>query len=197
MAQIFALADADNLTHHLIHLRHLCHIIRGIIGTKHHQVHRPHMDAIMRLQHITVEVLLQTVVIERGIGQIDAVQTHLPVETLRDRLSKGIYHFCAALPIVDRKRAIIILTDQVDGACYVQCRIIDGPLLTIRLNGLVVHELQEMLFFLFHRYLLRLAIVAEGIDGLKGTITEEVLCLCMYEGAHLTGHRADPVPKVQ
>ena len=81
MAQIFPLTDADYLANHLVHLRHLRHIIRRIIGTEHHEVHRPHADAIMRLQHITVEVLLQTVVIERGIGQIDAVQTHLPVTT--------------------------------------------------------------------------------------------------------------------
>ena len=126
MAQIFALADTDNLTHNLVHLRHLCHIIRGIISTEHHQVHGSHTDAIMRLQHIAVEVLLQTVVIERGVGQVDAVQTHLPVKALCDRLSKGVHHLRAALPVVDRK--------------------LDGPLLAIGLDGIVVDELQEILF---------------------------------------------------
>ena len=135
--------------------------------------------------------------IERGIGQVDAVQTHLPVETLRDRLSKGIYHFCAALPIVDRKRAVILLTDQIDGACYIQRRIIDGPFLTIGLDGIIFHELQEMLLFFLNRYLFYLTSIAEGIDGLKGATAEIVLRLGMYEGAHLTGHRADPVPKIQ
>ena len=73
----------------------------------------------MRLQHITVEVLLQTVVIERGIGQIDAVQTHLPVKALCDGLPLGVHHLRTAFPVVDRKLSVILLTDQVDSACYV------------------------------------------------------------------------------
>ena len=68
MPQIPLVANGDDLCHHLLHPRHLSHIIGRIVSTEHHEVHSPDLDAIVGFQHVTVEVLLKTVMIEGGIG---------------------------------------------------------------------------------------------------------------------------------
>ena len=197
MTQVLRLTDAYNLADDLVHLRHLHDVIRGIVGMEHHQIHRPHLNPVMLLEHIAVEVLLHAIVVERRVGQVDAVVAHLAAKSLCDGLSLCIHHFRAALPVVDGKRAIVLLTDQVDGACDVQFQIIHRPLLPIGLNPVVADKLEEIALLRFDGDGLRLPVIAERVDGLECAVVEIVLRLGVHEGTHLTGHTARLVPGIE
>ena len=151
----------------------------------------------MALEHVTVEVLLDAVMVEGSVGQVDAVKTHLAAEGLRDRLSLRIHHLRAALPVVDGKGAVIVLADHIDGACDVQPRVVDGPLLTVGTYLVVTDKAQEVLLLHLEAYLLRLTLIAEGTHGEEGAVAKIVLRLLVHERAHLGSPGANALPLLQ
>ena len=184
MSEVLLLTDVYDLRHDLLHPRHLHHVVGLIFRREHHEVHGPHADAIVALEHVTVEVLLDAVVVEGCVGQIDAVKTHLAAESLRDRLSQGIHHLRAALPVVDGKGAVVVLADHIDGARNVQPRVVNGPFLTVGTYLIVADKAQEVLLLHLDAHFLGLTLKTEGTHGEKGAIAEVVLRLLVHERAH-------------
>ena len=90
MPKIALLADGDDLLDKLVHLGHLGYVVGGIVGAKNHQVHCLDADTVMALEHVAIHILLDAVVIERGIGQADAVVAHLASEALYYGLALGV-----------------------------------------------------------------------------------------------------------
>ena len=90
--------------------------------------------------------------VERGIGQTDAVMAHLATKTLYDGLALGVYYLRRAFPVVDSKLAIVVLANQVDGTCNVQILIVNGPLLAIGLDIVVANKTQKMQLFLLYTH---------------------------------------------
>ena len=78
----------------------------------------------MRLEHVPVEVLLEAIVIIRGVGQGDAVEAGFIGEGLGDGLSKGVDDLLAALPVEDGEGAVVVAADHVDGASHVHLQIV-------------------------------------------------------------------------
>ena len=84
------LADGDDLLDELVHLGHLGYVVGGIVGAQDYQVHCLDADAVMALEHIAIHILLDAVMVERSIGQADAVVAHLASETLYYGLALGV-----------------------------------------------------------------------------------------------------------
>ena len=87
MTQIFFMTDGDDLLDDLVDLGHTNDHIRRIVGTEHHQIHSLDPDPVVGLKHISVEVLLDAVVIERCIGQRDAIEAPFAAKSLYHRLA--------------------------------------------------------------------------------------------------------------
>ena len=196
MTQIIFHTSPHNLIYHLVHNRNLGYIIGGIFRTKHHQIQSLNLDTIVLLEHIAIEVLLHTVVIEYGVGQTYTVLTHPLIKGLCDRLSKGVHHLTASLPVVDGKGAIALPTDQVDGACDVQVFIIDGPLLAIGLDVIILNKMQELLLFFLETDRFLLTLIGKGIVGFEGAVLKVTFCLSVDKGAHFAGLFATIIPTI-
>lgn len=194
VAQVALSADIDDLADHRVHDGHLGHEIGGIVRTEHHETERIDSDAVVFLKHITVEILLQTVMIERGVGQVEASDIGLAAKGLGDGLAEGVDHLLAALPVVDGEGAVGLATDHVDGASDVHIEVEDGPLLTIGADLIVANETEELLFLALDGYLFGLTVIAEGADGVEGAVAEPVFGLFVNERAYLAGHAADTLP---
>ena len=130
----------------------------------------------------------------RCIWQTDTIEATLAGKTLDNGSALCVYHFAAALPIVDGKLTVGLLTYHIDGACDIQFRIEDGPLLTIGRNTVILHETEEMLLFPFHVNMLDGSCILKDTVGAKGSVTEKVLCLLVHKRAHLAGHLTVTVP---
>ena len=180
-----------------VHDGNLGHEIGGVVRTEYHETERTHPDAIVLLQHIAVEVLLQAVVIERGVWQIQASDIGLPSEGLDDGLAIGVDHLLAALPVIYGKGTVIVTANHIDGASDVHLQVEDGPLLAIGTDIVVANEAKELLSFTLHRDHLRLSMIGERTDGLEGAVLEPVLRLLVDERAYLAGHTADACPLVE
>ena len=111
MPQIALLADGDDLLDKLVHLGDGNYVVGGIVGAKNYQIHCLDADAVMALEHVAIHILLDAVVIERGIGQANAVVAHLASEALYYGLALSVDHLRRALPVVDGKLAIIVLAN--------------------------------------------------------------------------------------
>ena len=81
------MADGDDLVDHFVHLGHINNNIRGIVSTKHHQIHGFYPHAIVGFKHISIEILLDAVVIEGRIGQRDTIEALFATESLHHRLA--------------------------------------------------------------------------------------------------------------
>ena len=132
--------------------------------------------------------------IVRRIGHADAVERHLSTKTFDYGTPCGIYHLTATLPVVDDEVAVSVLANQVDSAGDVQGNIVNGPLLTIGTDVIIIDKAQEVLALRLDIDFLCLAFVAEQVSGLKPSCLEIVLRLFVHEGAHLTGHTTSTVP---
>ena len=187
-------ADGDDLTDDVVHDGHLGYVIGGIVWTEDYKTEGVDLDAIVLLEHIAIEVLLQTVMIIRGVGQVKASDIGLASKGFDDGLAIDIDHLLAAFPVVDGKGAVGIAADHIDGTCHVHIKIVDGPLLTIGTDLIVANETEELLLLVLYVDLFRLPFIAKRTDGLEGAITEPVLSLFVYECAHLAGHTAYSLP---
>jgi hypothetical protein len=78
------LADGDDLLDYLVHLGDGDCVVGGVVGAKDYQVHRLNLYAIMLFEHVAIEILLDAVVVERGVGQADAIAAHAA--------TKGLYY---------------------------------------------------------------------------------------------------------
>ena len=134
--------------------------------------------------------------VERGIGQTDAVMAHLATKTLDDGLALGVDYLRRAFPVVDGKLAIVVLANQVDGTRNVQILIVNGPLLAIGLDIVVADKTQEMKFFLLYTHHFGLRAKLQLTFGLEETALKIVLCLQMHKGAHLAGCTTSALPLV-
>ena len=135
--------------------------------------------------------------VERGIGQTDAVMAHLATKTLYDGLALGVYYLRRAFPVVDGKLAIVVLANQVDGTCNVQILIVNGPLLAIGLDIVVANKTQKVQLFLLYAYHFGIITKLQLALGLEETALKIVLCLLVYKGTHLAGHATCTLPLIQ
>lgn len=67
MPQIVSAACMNNVIHYLIHNRYMGYVIGRILCAEYDQIHSPDTDTIVFLQHITIKILLETIVVEGGI----------------------------------------------------------------------------------------------------------------------------------
>ena len=135
--------------------------------------------------------------VERGVGQTDAVMAHLATKTLDDGLALGVDYLRRAFPVVDGKLAIVVLANQVDGAGNVQILIVNGPLLAIGLDIVVADKTQKVQLFLLYTHHFGVLPKLQLAFGLEETALKIVLCLQMHEGAHLTGCTTCTLPLIQ
>ena len=84
------LADGDDFLDELVHFGNLGYIVGGIIWAQNYQIHCLDADAIVALEHVAIHILLDAVMVERSIGQADAVVAHLASETLYYGLALGV-----------------------------------------------------------------------------------------------------------
>lgn len=193
-AELVGVAESDYLGDDVVHDGNGGYAVVIVVGTQHDKVHGLDADAIMLLKHVAVEVLLEAVMVVGGVGNGDTACGGAPAEGLGDGTSGGVNDLAAALPVVDSELAVIVATDEVDGASKVQVGIEDGPLLTVGTDGVIVDEMEEMLPFALDIDIFDGAVIVEGAEGVETALLKIVLGLFVYESAHLARHAADALP---
>ena len=194
MSEVAVVADGDDAADEVVHEGDGDEVVAVIFGTEYHEVQGGDTDAVVLLEHVTVEVLLDAVVIIGGVGQVQPTAVCAPAEGRDDGTALWVAHFAAALPVVDGKSAVSILTDHVNGSCDIQVFVKDGPLLPVRANLVVVDEMEELLVLALYADGLGLSAIAEVAGGLEAAVLEVVLRLFVDKGAYAAGLASYALP---